>query len=663
MRRQQSRPAKRKAAPSARKPQKRVSRGAKRASSRKPAPQREDPDESDEESTDDEDSDDDELEKWEERLMKLEGATTKELEPKARQAPHLVTKARPVPYQLVIPTYQRWMPVCQMSNKKRFKGCKSAFILVHTLAMLSRQRIPKHRVTLFVANETERKNYRDALVGSEWENVRIELSVKGNKESRNFIMKFFPAGTYVVSIDDDVERISWKIREGMTPCVLRTLPPGSLEKVIFDAYRQMKAHKAYLWGVSTSQNARHMKVYGLSKRNGLVNGYLNGYISRPKCKGLFRTLTDATEDSEFAVRHYAKDGVVLRYRMYAGITSPYLNRGGLQKKFEASGERITAEQRGEARKKEERWGAMELHKMFPQLVGPPKKRRDKKTMEVNFHSMGYPPGEGGKRKRIAPRFMDADLIRYRPENPKLWGCHAYKLYESYKRSKTLREAVRLGARPIDLAHDYNWGFLTVRRLSLNLPWEVEIKERPPPAQRVGFKWAQKPRKKEEEIFHKIDDSICRVRIKDMSLGHQGLTLPKKTLIPLARRVPQHFRKLELNDLTKEDGPLSSVPMVVLRSLLRWISTGSLRYLRKNTKAVHTSLKALGFTQMAKKVKQREAADMKLAEDKDLSSTRSLGRMARAAASKRRLQKQSPSKRSVQKRIMKIKSAPRSRSRK
>ena len=26
-----------------------------------------------------------------------------------------------------------------------------------------------------------------------------------------------------------------------------------------------------------------LKVYGLSKRNGLVNGYLNGYISRPKC--------------------------------------------------------------------------------------------------------------------------------------------------------------------------------------------------------------------------------------------------------------------------------------------------------------------------------------------------------------------------------------------
>ncbi|CAK9023402.1 unnamed protein product [Durusdinium trenchii] len=164
------------------------------------------------------------------------------------------------------------MPVCQMSKKRRFKKCKTSFILMHSLGMLSRQRIPKHRVTLFVANETERTKYRAALAGSEWEKVRIEVSVLGNKNSRNFIMKFFPPGTYVVSIDDDVERISWKIQEGMTHHVLRSLPPGSLEKIIFDGYKQMREQKAFLWGVSTSQNARHMKVNGISKRNGLVNG-------------------------------------------------------------------------------------------------------------------------------------------------------------------------------------------------------------------------------------------------------------------------------------------------------------------------------------------------------------------------------------------------------
>merc|ERR1740138_59040 len=100
-----------------------------------------------------------------------------------------------------------------------------------------------------------------------------------------------------------------------------------------------------------------MSYYGVSIKNGLVNGYLNGFIVRKRCQQeLLRELADATEDSEFAVRHYAKDGVVLRYRMYAGITSPYLNRGGLQTKFEKSGESITAEMRSNARKREERWG-------------------------------------------------------------------------------------------------------------------------------------------------------------------------------------------------------------------------------------------------------------------------------------------------------------------
>ena len=44
---------------------------------------------------------------------------------------------------------------------------------MHSLNMLARQRIPKARVTLFVANESERKAYRKALQGSEWADVRI----------------------------------------------------------------------------------------------------------------------------------------------------------------------------------------------------------------------------------------------------------------------------------------------------------------------------------------------------------------------------------------------------------------------------------------------------------------------------------------------------------
>ncbi|CAK9005435.1 unnamed protein product [Durusdinium trenchii] len=330
---------------------------------------------------------------------------------------------------------------------------------------------------------------------------------------------------------------------------------------------------------------------------------------------------------------------------YAGITSPYLNRGGLQKKFEARGERISAELRSEARKKEERWGAMELHKMFPRLIGPPKKRRDKKTMEVNFYSMGYPPGElarpvtahsdarplrGTKKKRIGPHLMSSDRIRYKQLNPKVPGCHAYKLYEGYKTARTLRQAVDWGARPIDLAHDYNWGFMSVVDLSLNFPYEVEIKEKLSKPRKAIFDWSKSPEK------------FIKVRIKEMSLGHQGLDVRKESLQLLAERVPERFRKLDTESLKKEEGLLSHVPLVVFRALLRWASTGHLRYERKRTRAVHDALKVLGLKTLAKRVKQLEAQEAKEAlkalKEPKAAKWEPSEQMARAAAQKRKVMK-------------------------
>lgn len=235
----------------------------------------------------------------------------------AKLAPHITSAATPVEYQIAIPTYMRWRPVSEVSKKRRFKDCDTPFILAHTLAMLMEQRIPLERVTLFVADEDEVQRYRAALRDSTWSEVRIVISEPGNRNSRNFIYRYFPAGTYVVSMDDDLERVVWKITEGDTHMV-RALPSGGLERLIFDGHRQMTQHNAFLWGLNTSQNVRFMRLRGLSVRNGLINGYFNGFICRPDCPELLRTLTDSMEDAEFSVRHFAKDGVVLRYRIGNG---------------------------------------------------------------------------------------------------------------------------------------------------------------------------------------------------------------------------------------------------------------------------------------------------------------------------------------------------------
>eukprot|EP00928_Gymnodinium_smaydae_P078676 TRINITY_DN62783_c0_g1_i1.p1 TRINITY_DN62783_c0_g1~~TRINITY_DN62783_c0_g1_i1.p1 ORF type:complete len:776 (+),score=149.25 TRINITY_DN62783_c0_g1_i1:90-2330(+) len=557
-------------------------------------------DDEEEEKTDDEDSDDGEREKLEERLGEEveaddEQGLEAELDDVAKRAPHRLESAA-VEYRVVIPTYQRWQPVCEMTGKKRFKNCEKPFILVHTLAFLAAQRIPVDRVTLFVADQTESDHYRRALKGSAWADVEIVISVLGNKNNRNFIFQYYPAGTYIVSVDDDVERISWKIVDGITCHTLRSLPSGGFEKLIFHAYHRMKEKKAFLWGVSTSQNPRHMQTYGISERNGLVNGYLNGFICRPTCTELLRQFADATEDSEFSVRHYAKDGIILRYRMYAGITSPYLNRGGLQTKFEAKGERITADERSTHRKAEERSGAMELHKLFPRLVGPPRPRRDKKTMEVDFYSRGEPPGEAAKRKMWAPYLRNEDEIEYYLPNPKLASSHSYKLYEGYCRAKTVEEAKALGARSIDFAFDYNWSYLQVKRLSLE-PLSCECKVSPE-ADVADAAPADGPDK-------------IKVRVLEMSEGHQGISMQRDVLSPLICRCPT-LRGIPDEKWAAVDGPLAKVSLEILRILLYWAQEGVLQYARKQTKAVYAALKSFKAVEAARAVKLLEAADSKVA---------------------------------------------------
>lgn len=563
-----------------------------------------------EEATDDEDSDDEERELFIERLpVDQSPEFIASLDAKAKDAPHLVCTAKSVPYQLVVPTYGRWQPVGQMTGKKRFKNSLTPFILAHTLGFLSRQQIPKKRVTLFVASQQEEKSYRKALQGSEWADVKIVISVLGNKNSRNFIYRYFPADTYVVSLDDDVEQISWKFRDGITHHVLRGLPPGCFERIIFEAHRSMREKNAYLWGVNTSQNPRHMRHWGSSIRNGLVNGYLNGFICRPRLsKELLRSFADATEDSEFSVRHFAKDGIVLRYRMYAGVTSPYMNRGGLQTKFEREGERITAEERSTARKAEERCGAMDLHRSFPRLIGVPRPRRDKKTMEVTFFPHGYPPGEGASRKIIDPNFRDDDCIAYNL-NPKVVGSVSHGLYEGYKGATTVGDARRLGARPIDFGFDYNWGYLTVTKLCTrpeSAECEVRVSE---PATPIASS-APTP------ATGSHASKGIRVRVKEMSLGHKGLELPRRALTPLVSRCPAlrsaWFDGSANERWAKDDGPFSRLSLSVFRILIHWASVGRLRYARRQTKAVHDALKRLGCMTTARAVKRLEAQELAVA---------------------------------------------------
>jgi hypothetical protein len=330
-----------------------------------------------------------------------------------------------------------------------------------------------------------------------------------------------------------------------------------------------------------------MNTHGISIKNGLVCGYLNGFIRRPECPELLRQLADATEDSEFAVRHFAKDGAVLRYQMYAGVTIPYMNRGGLQQKFEARGERITALERSCHRKEEERTGAAALHALFPRFIGPPRKRRDKKTMEVYFYSAGRPPGE---RKMISPHLRDEDVIEYRQKNPKKKGTTSDALYQKYKVATTVAQAKSLGARPIDFAFDANWGYLTVRRLNT----DVKTKECKVLDSAMLSVHATTG-------ICKSDD-VIRVRVKEMSKGHVGMAIPREMMSRLSLKCKRLSGRQD-HEFMNQDGPLARIPIEVFRRLLHWAETGRLFFEHAKAKDMYLALRACGAYATARKVRR------------------------------------------------------------
>ncbi|CAE7385635.1 unnamed protein product [Symbiodinium natans] len=569
-------------------------------------------------------------------------------------APHVVTTADAVEYQVVIPTYRRWRQTQELApNRQRFKDSKQAFILDYTLSFLTREAVPKSRVTLFVATDVEAANYREALQGSDWADVRITISAPGIRDSRNFIYKHFPADTYVVSLDDDIEGIKWKVREGTTDAACVDLPAGSFVKLVYDAYKRMKEHGAYLWGLSTSQNPRALSLTVCSLRNGLINGYLHGFICRPDAASdLLRRLSDAVEDAEFSVRHFAKDGVVLRYRMYAGRTSPFSNQGGLQSKFHAA----------DARKTEEWCGAQQLHELFPTLIGAPSEEGESTastTMQVKFifgpvkrdlRTVRRLRGLGrfmvpilkakknrkglsmlarakafittGKKKasaaaldaeiaakrkrRMASRaetamacdrkivstsaldLMDEDKLRF-AKNTKTPGSASYRRYAKYSKAQTVKEAIALGWRHADRKFDIAHGFAKI----------VMLDTKPASSECMV----------EDEKFVVPPVPSGRavpIRLAEVVEKNPGIHLSRACIWPLLSRCPVFdvAAKGCWAKLAAPGGLLAEVPLPIFRILLHWGRTSCLAFARAQGPALLRALRRLGAEATALRIEQR-----------------------------------------------------------
>ena len=96
--------------------------------------------------------------------------------------------SRSLKYIIAIPSYKRWEEI----TKK-------------TLPTLKRGKVDKNKIHVFVANKTEEKLYKDKLDPNTYD--KIIIGRKGLVQQRRFISQYFPEGTMIVSLDDDIQKV------------------------------------------------------------------------------------------------------------------------------------------------------------------------------------------------------------------------------------------------------------------------------------------------------------------------------------------------------------------------------------------------------------------------------------------------------------------------
>lgn len=223
-------------------------------------------------------------------------------------------------YQIAIPSFKR-----------------DGTLVEKTLKVLEQYKVDPKRVTIFVANEAEREKYAKTLAHSPYQNLVI--AQEGIKEVRNFMWTYYPEGTPVIFMDDDLKKVQVLDPTDRTKLIPA---PDLFEDVINPGFNAMRENHAYIWGIYAAGNAGFMagmesdpkpdpsgkNSAAITIGNVYIIGSFFGAVIRHDPKLLVGCADK--EDHERSVTHFIKDGRVVRLDFATVESGYYTEKGGLQ---------------------------------------------------------------------------------------------------------------------------------------------------------------------------------------------------------------------------------------------------------------------------------------------------------------------------------------------
>jgi hypothetical protein len=205
-------------------------------------------------------------------------------------------------WQVAIPSY------------KRPTGLKK-----HTLHTLREGGVPADRIRVFVASQEERDEYESALDFGTYR--EIVVAAKGLHCARNFINRFYPDGSLLVEVDDDVRGVFSAASEKELSLV------PDLGALFTDLFKKASACGARLWGMYPVCNP--MWMHGAAPTSALkpIIGTLFGRVVDHSLPDI---LLEIKEDFERTLLYWEKDRAVYRINDVSPRQNPRGGTGGLQ---------------------------------------------------------------------------------------------------------------------------------------------------------------------------------------------------------------------------------------------------------------------------------------------------------------------------------------------
>jgi len=190
-----------------------------------------------------------------------------------------------------------------------------------TLNTLKTGSIPAEKIYIFVADKEDYNKYKKNIDKTLYN--KLVIGKKGLVPQREFITNYFDEGQYIISLDDDIDKIS--IKKGLLKTDKELEEVTDLPTMFNNAYETLIENKAFLWGVAPVHNSFFL-YNKMTTDLKFICGAFFGYINRKSDDLKFKYGANK-EDTERTLRYFKKDGTVVRFNNVAFKTNFYAKGG------------------------------------------------------------------------------------------------------------------------------------------------------------------------------------------------------------------------------------------------------------------------------------------------------------------------------------------------